>query len=286
MRRPWAVAAALVVLAACGELPQPFRPETVPELARPRLVRAVAVRPVDGLPSGPAMAEALVKAFGDLDVPALVAEDLSGSLVLAGNFDPAAGAVDWTLLGTDRQPQAEFRQSLPPSALRPGAADLAGPAQRVVAALTAAAPPPTEQGSAPPSAASARPNVRIVALPPLPGDGASALDRHLRQALERSGIVIVAVGGQYLIEGRVEISPAGPGQQSLKVAWVVERPDGTPLGTVDQRGLVASGALDGAWGGLARDIAEGGTTGIVQVIDAAYRAALKAPPGGASSLQN
>ena len=111
-----AILLALLALAACGELPQPFRADKVSALARPRLVRAVAVRPVDGLESAPALADAVVEAFGQRDVPALVREDIPGALQLRGRLDSAGAVIDWILLGADYRPLAGYRQALPPSA--------------------------------------------------------------------------------------------------------------------------------------------------------------------------
>ena len=281
---------AILVLTACGELPQPFRADTVSELARPRLVRAVAVRPVEGMDSGPALAEALVEAFGRRDVPALVRDDSPGAMHLRGRFDGSGGVIDWVLLGVDHRPMAGFRQTIPPSARRATSAKaLAALADQAVDALIAAAAPlpdgPGAATSSPvPNTGPRRPLARIVPLAPLPGDGAAALERHLRAALERAGILVVASGGDYTVEGRVAVAPGHPGEQVLKVAWSVTRSDAAPLGTIDQEGAVPKGSLDGAWGGLARDIAEGGSVGIVKVIDAAYRAGT-GHAEGASSLQ-
>jgi len=273
--------AALVLLAACGETPQPFRHETVSELAKPRLVRAVAVRPVDGLPAGAALAEALVQALGERDIPALVRDSVPGGRLLEGRLEGPQGAqvVAWTLHATDGATEMEFRQALPAAAWRdePPKAFRAQ-AEQAVANLTAIDPPAP---SSPPAAAH-RPTARILAPGKLPGDGAAALVRSLRAALERNGILVVGTGGDYVVEGKVAITPGRLGEENLKVSWVVSGADGGQLGAIDQQGAVAKGALDGAWGGLARDIAEGGAAGIVQVLEAASRAASQGP----AALQN
>ena len=195
-----AVAAAVT---ACGELPQPFRHDGLaPELARPILVRAVVVRPVDDSPAAAALAKAMVESLAQRDIPAVAGADAAGGSLLAGWARPVDGQMrlDWVLTSPDRAPPSTYGDwvSLPvwqdaaPDAFR----QLADQAVAMLAAppthATAAAATPAPQ-SAP--AAAHRPTIRIGPPTELPGDGNSAMARAMRGALERTGILVVAEGG-------------------------------------------------------------------------------------------
>ncbi|HLO75329.1 MAG TPA: hypothetical protein VK196_02590, partial [Magnetospirillum sp.] len=81
------LAATATALAACGDLPQPFRHEGAPSsLARPKLTRGVTVRPPGEGPEARALADALVRALEDQEVPALVHEGPAFGHVIDGEM--------------------------------------------------------------------------------------------------------------------------------------------------------------------------------------------------------
>jgi hypothetical protein len=257
-------------LAACGDIPQPFRHDgAVPDLARPHLVRAVAVRPVQGLADDTATAAAMVKALSDREVPALVHEGLAGSATLDSRFDPASGEMEWTLTNPDAPQPMVLRQAWPRTA---SPATLAGLTARAAARLTAEtpdAPPPA------PAVAGRRPKVRLVVPTTLPGDGNTALPRALRGVLERNGILVVGEDSDYIVELKATVTAGPIGQDIVSASWTVALVNGVALGTINQQGPAPKDKLNGAWGGLARDIAEGGALGVMQVVEAHSRAALQ-----------
>jgi hypothetical protein len=111
--------------------------------------------------------------------------------------------------------------------------------------------------------------VTMAPLHGLPGDGDKTLTAALKRALERSGLVVKDEGAAYMVEGKVTVAPGLPGEDTVTVAWILKRvEDGTQLANIGQSGAVPRGRLAGPWGSLARDIAEGGAAGLMEVIRA------------------
>jgi hypothetical protein len=264
---------AALLLAACGDIPQPFRHAgPASELARPRLVRSVAVRPLDDGAPALALAQALAKALTERDIPATAGEDAFGSDTLEGEVSPASGGVEvlWRMRNAERVTKAAYRQRLPAGVLAGTVAALAPFAEQAVSALSAFADTETVAPVAPEPRK--RASVRLAPMPTLPGDGAAALGQALRNALERRGIMVAGDSAEYVVEAQIGVQPGkNPGEDVLKVAWVVKKQGGGQLGVIDQQGAVPKGRLDQPWGGLARDIAVGGAIGIAQVLEATGR---------------
>jgi len=265
--------AVAALLCACSDIPQPFRHDgPAPALARPRLVRSVVVRPLDESPPAQALAEALVKSFTDRDIPASVRDDVFGADSLEGEVAELPGRIEvlWLLKNADHVTKAAYRQRLPAAGLTGAVSAFAPFADQAVTALTAFA---DAEVAAPVAAIETRqrPTVRIAPFPALPGDGAAALAQALRNALERRGILVAGESGDYIVEGRITVTPGKAGEDLLKVAWVVKKLDGGQLGVIDQQGPVPKGRLDLPWGALARDVAAGGAIGIAQVLEATMR---------------
>ena len=278
-------------LSACGDIPQPFRHEEIPELARPLLVRAITIRPIASFDPGTSSAsfdlgtssasfdlgtsltEALVKVMADRNIPAIVHGDIPGSAILVGKFEPntsdlAPLEIEWVLTSPDRPKPLSFHQKIPRKATPAILAELA---TQVVDELTA-----DSVDAAPPApAAKGRLSVRLVTHATLPGYGNASLIRAMRSILERNGILVVAEGGDYVVELKGAVTNGPNGQDMLNVSWVVAKPDGAPLGNVDQQGAVPTGTLAGPWGPLSHSIANGGASGIVQVVETHSRAALQ-----------
>lgn len=260
MRAAAAIAVVLAV-AACGQLPQPFRHEGDGDpLVRPRLERAVAVRPLDGTPRAAAVAKAMVDALDRRDIPATIGEDVTGQAQLEAFVETSGGRIEaeWVLSDQEHRVVATHHQTM---TMREWAtAPAAGLAETVVAALVG---PVQALADAAPVR---RPTVRLKPPSGLPGDGDSALAVAMRGALERSGVLVVGEGGDYIVEGHAQVTPGRAGEQVLAVSWTLSKAAGASLATVDQKGAVAKGSLDGPWGTLARDVAEGGAAGVLQAL--------------------
>lgn len=259
---------AALMVAACGDIPQPFRHDgSPPDLARPKLVRGVTIRPLAGYEAAGPLAAAMVKAMEDREIAAIVRDGPAFGPVVEGRA-VEDGVVEWRLLGPDGTEAALHRQRLPagadPARLKRLAAD-------AVAAL--ALPLSTDPDALPRRdiATGPRPTVRLVPLAGLPGDGDKTLNAALKKALDRAGLIL-AEDGEYLVQGSVLLSPVSATEENLALNWVVRRArDNMMLASIDQGGAVPRGRLSVAWGGLARDIAEGGAAGIFEVVQAARR---------------
>lgn len=269
-------ALALVLLfgvAGCGDLPQPFRHEGAPEvLARPKMTRGVSVRPLDDTPQGRALAEALVRALEDQEIPALVHDGAAFGHVIDGQMRDSGKtlAVRWSLKAPDGAETASAVQTVTKAVLFQGNPVLMKRAAND-AAVALAQPLADPDAQALPSAAGVsgdtRSVVSVLPLRGLPGDGDKSLTEAMRRALGRGGVLVKDDGADYLVEGKVTVAPGLPGEDTVTVAWIVRRAKGgAELGNIGQSGGVPRGRLSQSWGLLARDIAEGGASGVVEVV--------------------
>ncbi|MBC7906228.1 MAG: hypothetical protein H7Y60_05710 [Rhodospirillaceae bacterium] len=275
IRRSLALMLLVTCTAGCGDIPQPFRHEGQPDsLARPKLTRGVTVRPPEGMDNSQAVAQALVRALGEQEVPALVHEGPAFGHVIESSAEDLGSIVGvrWTLKTPEGETAASNFQSIPKTILTK-----ADPKQMTRLAAGAAAvlarpladPDAQAVKAAGPAAVDTRIPVMLVPLQGLPGDGDKSMTAALRRALERSGMVVKDDGAPYVIEGKVTVAPGLPGEDTVTVAWILKRVEGgVQLANIGQSGAVPRGRLAGPWGSLARDIAEGGAAGLMDVIRA------------------
>ena len=103
-----------------------------------------------------------------------------------------------------------------------------------------------------------------------PGDGRHSLTQAMRRALAQSGFKSAESleNASFIVLGSVYVADAPDSnlQQSITVDWTVLTPDGARIGTVSQSNVLPAGALDGAWGGVARVVAKNGAQGIVAML--------------------
>ncbi|MBC7953406.1 MAG: hypothetical protein H7Z12_16495 [Rhodospirillaceae bacterium] len=281
IRRTLSMVLLVAGCAACGDVPQPFRHEGTPDsLARPKLTRGVTVRPPAGVDNAQAVAEALVRALGEQDVPAMVHEGPAFGHVPAFGYVIESSADDlgtsmgvrWTLKTPEGEAAASNTQTIPKLILTK-----ADPKQMTRLAANAAAilarpladPDALPQKNTGPDAVDNRIPVSVTPLRGLPGDGDKAMTTALKRALERSGLVVKDDGAAYMVEGKITVAPGLPGEDTVTVAWILKRVEGdAQLANIGQSGAVPRGKLSGPWGSLARDIAEGGASGLLEVIRA------------------
>ncbi|MCR6630045.1 MAG: hypothetical protein NVV74_08325 [Magnetospirillum sp.] len=272
MRRAPLLLVMVAALSACGDIPQPFRHEGIPgALARPKMTRGVTVRPPADSPDGRVLAEAMVRALEDQEVPALVHDGAAFGHVIDGQVQDGGKslAVRWILRAPDGAEAAASVQTLPKALLAQADPVLMKRAATNAAAVLAGplADPDARAVFAPQPAADSRSVVSVLPLRGLPGDGDTALAEAMRRALTRGGVLVKDEGADYLVEGKVTVAPGLPGEDTVTVAWVVKRAKGgAELGNIGQGGAVPRGRLSQPWGLLARDIAEGGASGVVEVV--------------------
>ncbi len=110
-----------------------------------------------------------------------------------------------------------------------------------------------------------------------PGDGNAALTNAMRQKLQGAGIAIGQPGQRnYAVAGKVTMGRTKNGRQPIKIDWKVTDPNGIELATVTQNNEIAAGSLNGAWGNVAHDAAQGAAVKIKSLIEENRRASAAA----------
>jgi uncharacterized lipoprotein YmbA len=99
-----------------------------------------------------------------------------------------------------------------------------------------------------------------------PGDGNAALAQALQGELSRQGVTMADRPGSYKVEGKVTMSQAPEGKQSIQIDWRVKDPAGKSLGTVSQKNEIPQGSLDGTWGKTADAAAAAAAQGILKLL--------------------
>ena len=282
MKRRFLAGLALLALAACGDLPQPFRGNPggmAGRLVAPPPYRVAVPRPEAAMLSGTeseAFASAIAQALLRREVPA-VAEDplpldwrLSVDMRLEGN----RVVPRYALFDPDGAPQGVAEGSAIPARdwSRPTTAmlsDVANDASRRAADLLLRAE--AARKSTVPSALTAAGPPRVYLLPVrgAPGDGNESLTARMREALGDYGILAqdVADGAGFAADGRVNVVSTRRGMQRVEILWIVSRRDGQDLGRVLQMNEIPAGLLDRFWGDIAFAAAAEAAGGVQRVIE-------------------
>jgi hypothetical protein len=285
--------ALLPLLAACGDLPQPFRgnPGALgARLAAPPAFRVAIAPPAEALLPAPAaatLAGALADTLVGQDWPVTAEppEPLDWRLAVAAEQDGRAVVpvyrltdADGTAMGEARGapvPVAAWGRAEPPllrQVAERDAAAIAALLSRAEAARRVAALPP----------APGAPRIRLAAVSGAPGDGNAALTARMRASLAGAGYVVQdsAAGAGFGVSGSVTVVPSGPRRERVEIVWIVTRADGRELGRVFQLNELPAGSLAGLWGDVAAVVAEEAAGGVRQVLDnaGAPRPAAASPP--------
>lgn len=274
--------------AACGDIPQPFRHQGPPEtLARPKLARGVTVRPPTETAAAQAMGDALVRALEDQEIAAQLSKGPAFGYVIQGSAEEigTATTIRWTLTAPDGTTVTTQLQTIPTTVLaKANAAGLKQQTKDIAATLaqTLADPDAVARAEAKDSATvDSRPTIMVAPLRGLPGDGDKAMTSAIKRALDRGGLLVKDDGAAYMVEGKMTVAPGVAGEDILTVVWIIKRAEGgTQLGSIGQDGAVPRGRLSTPWGSLARDIAEGGAAGLLEVVKADTNAAARRGPQG------
>lgn len=270
----------LLALAACGDLPQPFRGNpgaNALRLATPPAYR-VAIPPSDAAllpaPATTVFAGALADALAAADWPvtAEAPQPLDWRLTLSAAQDGRSVVPVYALTDADGAPLGETRgAAVPVAAWSAGGEALL----REVAARDAAAIGRLLDGAerarrvAAFRPAPGAPVIRMADVRGAPGDGNAALTQRMRASLAGAGYVLQerADGAAYGLSGEVTIAPAGPRTERVEIVWVVTRSDGRELGRIVQLNEVPARSLGGRWGDVAVVVADEAAGGVRQVLD-------------------
>lgn len=275
--------ALLTLVAACGSLPMPFErtPSSGPpsSLLRPPPARIVIPPSTSaGLAQEPARAFAgeLAKALQEIEIPATAAgiRNPQYSLLVAGEAEAGQVRLTYSLAGADGRPIASAGGPRPVPAgawaaanqatLSATAKDAAPAIARMLASVDAA-----RRESTTGALAARLPSTIVAPITGAPGDGARSLDRAIRAALEREGVVVVegSATAEFRVTGQVVMAAQPRNQQRVEITWIIARADGLELGRVAQLNEVPRGSLDGLWGDVAPIVADQAAAGVVEVIN-------------------
>ncbi|MDI3308686.1 MAG: hypothetical protein QJR07_16470 [Acetobacteraceae bacterium] len=284
-----------LLLAACGDLPQPFRNRPglqAQRLAMPLAVRLAVPPPQQAMLQDTAarkLAENVASALQSQEVPAVATD---APLPLDWRVDIQAerqGEVvlpRFRLLDADGRPQAASDgepvplrdwASPTPELLNQVASQAAPALTRLLLQVEAA-----QKATDPDSLAAGPPRVRLAGVRGAPGDGNTSLAARMREFLSNEGYVVqdAAEGAAYGLEAEVNVVPAGRGLDRVEIQWIVSRRDGEELGRVVQMNEVPSGRLNRLWGDIAYAAAQEASGGVKTVIVNAQAAP---PPEAAAS---
>lgn len=256
----------LLVLGACGRVPQPFRPTSQAEKAQnPLLAQAdgvgVIVAPVIGLDParGLQFSEALIVAFRRGNIPATTGNRLSRGHLLSTdmNWSEGQARLFWMLEDAKGELLGEDRIEIEASNLAWRRADpqlmeaLAREAATQVARLLK--PDVMAAGGFTPTAVA----VAILGVEGAPGDGRISLPAALRVLFKDAKLPVVADPASAGLLIRAEVEPGVPadGMQPVTLVWRFSRNSGEEIAVIRQENLVPVGQLNSNWGDLAFDIA-------------------------------
>jgi hypothetical protein len=263
----------LVLAAACGPLPKPFKPgmkdrdNPLLKLDNPS---GLVVAPVEDAPpqlAGP-LAEKMADGLRRREIAATTDGALNRAYLMEGrmrfeNFDGVLVdlVIAWRL--TDREDKSlgalESRSRV---VLRDWMAEI-DPVMQGIVEATAPKVVYLLRGDAPRAVRSGRAGILIAGVEGAPGDGNTALPRAFRAVLERAGIALADDPETALarLEGKVSVVPAGK-RDRVAITWTLRDGDGKEIGVMHQENEVPGGRLDTLWGGLAYDIATAMADGV------------------------
>lgn len=283
-----------LLLAACGDLPQPFRGR--PGAQATRLAVPLAIRLVVPPPAEALLTDAAAKELSERVAAALQAEEVPAIA------QPRPLPLDWQveivaerrgqmvlprfrLLDADGRLQAATEGQPVPigSWAEASTPTLTAVAAQAVPSLTKLLMQveAARKSTDPASLAAGPPRIRMAAVKGAPGDGNVALAARMREFLANEGFVVqeVADGAAYALEADVTLAASTtPRLQRVEIQWIVSRRDGEELGRVVQINEIPAGRLSRFWGDIAYAVAEEAASGVRTVVANAQPPVETAPP--------
>ena len=287
---------ALLLLAGCGDLPQPFlgRPgATAMRLAHPPPSRLAIPLPSDSLltdNAAQAWAKALADALQAQDLPAQAAPAAGGDWRLVLSAEMTNGQVVPTYTVANPQGVSQGASQGPPVSAEEWAAGQPATLQR---AATVEAPKviallngieARRQMSDPHSLLNRPPVVYFKGVTGAPGDGNTALARLMAARLPNLGDVVqdTAKGADFTVVGQVKTAPGANKTERIELQWIVTDDQGRERGRVVQLNEVPPGSLDNYWGEVAIVVANEAAGGVHEVVVQASGRSTNATPAPGS----
>ncbi len=282
----------LLVVAACGALPRPFKPANKATAPNPLVEEAteagVEVAAVTGTagPMGRLLAESVAKQLRKHDIPAQALSLSSSSHVLTGragrNQDrpdlPHMVLIHWRLFDRFGNDKGGFTHGVKGTLWEwdYGAPNVLASVGEETSARVAKLVLGNRYVGLEPQQVATRRGVWVGPIKGAPGDGNAALARGIRLALGGAGLAVTtdpAKAGHHLTAD-VAVSAPEKGAQGVNIDWVVKDPSGHVLGHARQANAVPAGSLDGAWGQAAAYASAAAVKGIQGIINSTDKQAL------------
>ncbi len=257
-----------MLVTACGQVPQPFRPsgqKTAVVARAPGPSIALVVLPLQGTDAGPldALTDRVVIELQKAEIAATTAH-IPNRYRLAGEvrrlrgdgsdttlafrwilLDPS-GAVTDSLDHVERLAGADWTTARP-IAIRGLATTVSGHLVRLVNGDL-----PVAEEVQPPAL------VSLAGITGAPGDGNRALDTAIRAALSKQGLALgpASDATRATLELHVAVAPADRTSDRVTLLWLVRDATGRERGRLEQQNTVPAGRLNRRWGDIA-DLAAG-----------------------------
>jgi hypothetical protein len=287
----------LLVLSACGDLPEPFLGNpgaNARRLARPLSPMLAVPFPANAMlsdPAGNALAASLATALQNADVPALAREPRANDWRLITSAEQRGrtvvpiyvvqnpeGAEQGTTEG--RPVPTEAWAVSDGATLNAVATEAAGKVAELLTSIRIA-----RDKADPNSLYNRVAKVMVADVTGAPGDGNISLTRQMRAKLAAYGPLIQtsASGADFVVKGKVVIVPLPNRQQRVEIQWYVNAANGEERGRVIQLNEIPAGTLDRFWGDVAVVVAAEASAGINDVLN--RQSGREPPRGEAVSIQ-
>ena len=277
----------LLLVSACGSLPQPFFGQpgaAARRLSQPPPSRLAVAPPTQGLlpeDAAAAWASAVADALVAMEIPAVAGGQAGGRgagrdwrLALAAEWRDGAVVPSYAVLNPagERQGVSEGQPiamqawaEASPATLRLAAADAAPGVASLLSRIEAA-----RRQSDPNSLVNRPARIAFSGVTGAPGDGNASLPAQMRTRLAGLGMVVqdTAKDADFSLAGEVKLAPGAKGTQRVEIQWIVEDATGTERGRILQLNEVPPGTLDRYWGDVAVVVADEAAGGVRDVVAA------------------
>jgi hypothetical protein len=269
-----------LLLAACGDLPEPFlgNPgEVGRRLAQPPTPRLAVPPPANALLPDAAsrqLADAIAHGLQAQEVPAVAERPRSNDWQLQTTAEQRGASVVPVFhvlnpLGEDKgnvegNPVSTQAWATAASDTLNRTAEEAAP--KITDLLNSIQT--TTMRADPNSLYNRVAKVQLVPVTGAPGDGNVSLTRQMKSHLVALGPLVQdsAAGADFILLGNVHIVPIGGGQQRVEIIWTVKAPSGDERGKVVQLNDIPAGSLDHYWADVAVVVATEAAGGVNDVI--------------------
>jgi hypothetical protein len=270
----------LLVLAGCGDLPEPF-------LGNPGATGRILAQPPAPRLVVPPAGNALLPDAGSQTLATDLAQALQAQAVPA--VTGSGGHAEWRLVASASQrgatvvpeftvldPQGKDRGKTDGAAvptatwadatattLHQSAAEAAPKIATLLTSIETA-----REMADPNSLYNRRAKVMIADVIGAPGDGDDSLTRQMRTRLGLLGPAVqtTAAGADFTVQGQVKAVPIPGGKQRIEIQWIIKNAKGQDLGRVVQLNEIPAGTLNHYWGDVAVVVATEASGGVNDVI--------------------